>query len=151
MRPLARPITLCIAALSVLLAACGGTAAVDIADPPELPVAPAALTPDPRSAPSEPVAPRPIPDREATPATVPLAAAPLSGEDEQLVALEARWLCDVQRRAFSELSDLDIARASLLSNSGVEADAYQAFQARLESDTTLRLAVLAAFQSACQT
>ena len=151
MRALARPLALCVAVLSVLIAACGGTAAVDIANPPDRVAAPAAAAPDTGSTPSEPVAPPPIPDSEATRATIAAAAPPLTEEEQELVALEALWLCDVQRRAFAELSDLDIARASLLANSGVEAEEYQAFQDRLDSDTTLRLAVLAAFQSDCRT
>ena len=70
-------------------------------------------------------------------------------EDALLVALEARWLCDVQRRAFADLSDLDDARRALLANSDVEPADYEAFQVRLESETDLRMAVLTAFQLDC--
>jgi hypothetical protein len=66
-----------------------------------------------------------------------------------LVALEAQWLCDVQRRSFTELADLEVARSSLLANSGVSVDDYEAFHDRLAANTDLRLAVLQTFQSNC--
>lgn len=130
-------------AIALLAGACAG----DPGTAPDPTAAPAAISTDTTG-----VAP-PVDDGGDDPSNIDalpaLPAVALDAEDAELVAVEAQWLCDIQRRSFTDLADLEVARASLLANSGVSDDRYEAFQARLETSTDLRLAVLAAFQGTC--
>lgn len=142
MRPI-RPRTLAIAiALLLVLGACSdgapaGQAPVGAGDSETTTTAPAEVDDPSDDAPSEIIA-APATDLPA-----------LDPADEALVALEAQWLCDLQRRSFTELADLETARSRLLSNSGVTRQEYSAFQDQLAADTNLRLAVLHTFQTNC--
>ena len=73
----------------------------------------------------------------------------VAGSDQALVTFEAQWLCDVQRHSYTDLSDMDAARAELMTAYGVAATGYDEFKARLEADPTLRSHVSAAYESTC--
>ncbi len=145
MRSRSRLIATLLAVLSVVAGACATAGSVEASGEAAPPVVEAPGQP----APSVPTTVGALPTIEGTPVTLATVRVEPAPEDEMLVALEARWLCDVQRRAFSDLSDLDDARSALLANSDVDAADYEAFQVRLESEMELRMAVLTTFQADC--
>lgn len=69
--------------------------------------------------------------------------------DDLLVAIEARWMCDVQRYAFSDLEAMNQALDERLSPHGLSRGDYDAFKAQLESQIELREKVLAEYDSYC--
>jgi ABC-type transport system substrate-binding protein len=89
------------------------------------------------------------------PATTSGDAAPAriaSGEaitDDALVLFEGRWLCEVQRRSFADLSDMETLRTELLASAGLDRSAYDSFQADLAEDQDRRRLVLAVFETVC--
>ena len=68
---------------------------------------------------------------------------------DEVVAVEAAWLCDVPRFAYDEAVDIDAELASLLAESGVERSIYEDFKATLDEDAELRQRVGAAFDAVC--
>lgn len=145
MRSRSRLIAIFLAVLSMLAGACASSGSVEASGDAAPPVV------DARDQPvqSAPTTATSVPAIEGTPVTLATVRVEPAPEDEMLVALEARWLCDVQRRAFTDLSDLDDARSALLANSDVDVADYEAFQVRLESEMELRMAVLTTFQADC--
>jgi len=73
----------------------------------------------------------------------------LSSTDQALVRFEAQWLCDVQRHAYSDLSDMDAARSQLMNGFGVAPATYDDFKLQLESDGELRGHVSDAYMFNC--
>jgi len=69
--------------------------------------------------------------------------------DDLLVAIEARWMCDVQRFAFSDLSAMNEALNDRLKPHGLTRPDYDAFKANLEDRIDLREQVLAEYDSYC--
>ena len=61
----------------------------------------------------------------------------LTGQ-ELLVAIEARWMCDVQRFAFSDLDSMNEALTQRLAPHGVSRPDYNAFKVDLEDRIDLR-------------
>ena len=72
----------------------------------------------------------------------------LTGED-LLVAIEARWMCDVQRFAFSDLSAMNEALNDRLEPHGLTRSDYDTFKADLEGRIDLREQVLAEYEGYC--
>jgi hypothetical protein len=72
----------------------------------------------------------------------------LSGE-ELLVALEARWMCDVQRFAFPDLTAMNDALDEHLTTYGVERASYDQFKSEMEDRIELRQLVLDAYDEYC--
>jgi hypothetical protein len=72
----------------------------------------------------------------------------LSGDD-LLVAVEARWMCDVQRYAFSDLSALNQALEDRLTHYGLSRADYDAFKAELDNQIDLRDQVLTEYDTYC--
>ncbi len=68
---------------------------------------------------------------------------------DPMVQVAAEIQCDRQRHAFPTLADLDAFTATALVDAGVSAEAYAAFEARLQDDETLRAAVLDAYLAVC--
>jgi hypothetical protein len=68
---------------------------------------------------------------------------------DELVAIAARWQCDRQRFAFDSLEEVDALLADSLAAAGVTADDYAVFEASLEEDDDLRLAVREEFLALC--
>lgn len=69
--------------------------------------------------------------------------------DDLLVAVEARWMCDVQRYAFSDLGALNQALDERLAHYQLSRTAYDAFKAELETRIDLRERVLADYETYC--
>ncbi len=69
--------------------------------------------------------------------------------DDLLVAIEARWMCDVQRFAFSDLGVLNQALDDRLTASGLSRAEYEAFKAQLETKIDLREQVLTEYDTYC--
>lgn len=69
--------------------------------------------------------------------------------DDLLVAIEARWMCDVQRFAFSDLSAMNEALNDRLKPHGLTRSDYDTFKADLEGRIDLREQVLAEYDRYC--
>lgn len=72
----------------------------------------------------------------------------LSGDD-LLVAIEARWMCDVQRFAFSDLPAMNDALDERLAFSHQTRTDYDAFKVEMEDRIDLRERVLAEYDAYC--
>ena len=111
----------------------------------------------------QPAGPAPTADQAPTPTTsstvpgllldVEPIAAPeldpdLTGED-LLVAIEARWMCDVQRFAFSDLEAMSQALSERLTPHGLSREDYDSFKTDLEDRIDLRERVLAEYDVYC--
>lgn len=66
-----------------------------------------------------------------------------------MVSLEARWLCDVQRSVYDEVTDIDAALNDRLVGNGVSAETYSDFKSALIDDLALRERVLAEYTVYC--
>ena len=84
----------------------------------------------------------------AEPLPPPELDAGLTGDD-LLVALEARWMCDVQRFAFSDLGAMNEALDQRLSPHGLSRADYDVFKAQLETQIELREQVLTGYEAYC--
>lgn len=69
--------------------------------------------------------------------------------DDLWVAIEGRWMCDVQRYAFSDLAVLNQALDDRLGDHGLSRAEYEAFKARLETQIELREQVLTEYDAYC--
>ena len=69
--------------------------------------------------------------------------------DDLWVAIEGRWMCDVQRYAFSDLGVLNQALDDRLAAHGLSRTEYEAFKAQLETQIELREQVLAEYDAYC--
>jgi hypothetical protein len=69
--------------------------------------------------------------------------------DDLLVAIEARWMCDVQRFAFSDLGAMSEALEERLASHGLKRTDYDAFKVDMEGRIDLREQVLAEYESYC--
>ncbi len=114
----------------LLLSACG-----DPAPPPELPFADSPTT----TATTEAVAETTEPPSD-----------PIVAENGDLVAFQARWVCELQRRTFSDLSDLDIALDEALTETGLSRPAYDEFTATMADSQALRDEVLKLYGERCR-
>ncbi len=74
--------------------------------------------------------------------------ADLTGDD-LFVAIEARWMCDVQRFAFSDLGVMNQALEERLAPHGLSRSEYDTFKAQLETRIDLREQVLAEYDAYC--
>ncbi len=68
---------------------------------------------------------------------------------EPLVEFEASWLCQVQRFAFSDLSEIETQKRRALEGAGFTSADYADFQVRLEDDGDLRSEVKDRFIDGC--
>lgn len=68
---------------------------------------------------------------------------------DEVVAVEAAWLCDVPRFAFDEELDIDSELDAQLAKAGVERAVYDEFKASLDRDADLRQRVAVAFDDVC--
>jgi len=82
------------------------------------------------------------------PQTPPALPSDLSGE-ELLVALEARWMCDVQRFAFPDLNAMNEALDGRLASHGLQRTDYDEFKAEMENRIDLREQVLVGYDEYC--
>lgn len=69
--------------------------------------------------------------------------------DDLLVAIEARWICDVQRFAYSDLDAMNDALTERLSTYGLSQTDYDTFKAELEDRVDLREQVLVDYDAYC--
>lgn len=67
----------------------------------------------------------------------------------ELVTVAAQLQCDRQRFTFDSLDQLDALVDSTLESLGVTPSEFAEFEAELEDDADLRLAVLAQFEVVC--
>ena len=85
-------------------------------------------------------------------AAEPVSPAELDGNltgDDLLVAIEARWMCDVQRFAYSDLNAMNDALNERLSTYGLSQTDYDTFKAELEDRVDLREQVLVDYDAYC--
>ena len=72
-----------------------------------------------------------------------------SFDADLMVSLEARWMCDVQRSTYAELSDITGAFDERLAGNGLTTEIYHDFKDALIDDIELRNRVLAEYQAYC--
>lgn len=129
-------------ALALLTGACADTAD-DAASPDATAVASpttdAATTPPGADATSEPT---------ATSSVAP-SVTPSAPPADSLLALEAYWMCDIQRFTFDELDAVTAELDTRLSSAGFTPDEYDEFQTRLATQPALREGVLAVYRDYC--
>ncbi len=66
-----------------------------------------------------------------------------------LVAFHARWVCELQRRTFPELSGVDDALNETLVGAGLDRETYDEFLIDLSESQDLRDAVLERYTESC--
>lgn len=71
-------------------------------------------------------------------------------DPDLMVSLEARWMCDVQRSTYDELSDINDTFDERLAGNGLTADTYRNFKDALADDIELRNRVLAEYRTYCE-
>ena len=111
----------------------------------------AAETAEPTTTTNQAVATTPAPagsQISIEPLTPPELDPNLAGDD-LLVAVEARWMCDVQRYAFSDLGALNQALDDRLAHYQLSRTVYDAFKSELESRIDLRERVLTEYETYC--
>jgi hypothetical protein len=79
----------------------------------------------------------------------PRPATPIADEYVDLVALEAKWKCDVERYAFEDLGSLTAELDERLVGAGISTEEYQAFVLLLDEEDELRLHVRWAYEDLC--
>ena len=84
----------------------------------------------------------------AEPIPPPVLDPDLEGE-ALLVAIEARWMCDIQRFAFPDLAAMNEALEERLSPHGLGRAEYDSFKMEIEDRIELRELVLAEYESYC--
>lgn len=67
-----------------------------------------------------------------------------------LMAFQATWLCEVQRRTFPNLDDIDIALEDALVANGLDRAGYDNFLAELDGSQELRDELLRTFGQRCR-
>lgn len=72
-----------------------------------------------------------------------------AGDGDARVQFEAQWQCDVQRRTFDDIADVEVARSDALASWGLSEQEYTAFRAELDQSPELRSAVKTAFDGHC--
>lgn len=140
-----RPDLLTALALVAVLAACGDVAdQTSETDATTTTSASASASPQVESASPRPISP---PDAaSASPGGESTVAAPPA---DDLVVLEAYWMCDVQRFGFADLDEMQAELDARLESASFTADAYAEFGAQLESEPVLREQVLSVYRTYC--
>jgi len=118
---------------AVLLSACGGES-----PPRELPFA------DPDRTPAATTETVPV---ETVPEDV---VDPIVTENEDLIAFQARWVCELQRRTFPDLTDMDSALDEALAETDLSRAAYDEFVEKMSQSQPLRDAVLKLYGERCR-
>lgn len=85
-------------------------------------------------------------DAEALPADT---AALFDDGELDLVAFHARWVCELQRRTFPELSGVEEALTETLAGAGLDQKTYDQFLVDLSESQDLRDAVLTRYTESC--
>lgn len=75
----------------------------------------------------------------------------LGEEDSVLVSFEAAWVCELQRRTFTDPGAIDAALDDKLIDSGIAPDSYAEFRQRVNERLDLREAILYRYQETCRT
>lgn len=78
-----------------------------------------------------------------------VAACGTSFDADLMVAIESRWMCDVQRSSYDDLADVDGELERRLAGNGVSMETYSAFKDALMDDIELRTQVLEAYEAYC--
>lgn len=78
------------------------------------------------------------------------AGEPIVTENEDLIAFQARWVCELQRRTFSDLSGMDSALDDALADTGLSRPAYDEFTATMADSQALRDEVLRLYSERCR-
>jgi hypothetical protein len=72
-----------------------------------------------------------------------------SFDADLMVPFEARWMCDVQRSTYAELTDITRVFDDRLAGNGLTTEIYHDFKDALIDDIELRNLVLAEYQAYC--
>ena len=75
----------------------------------------------------------------------------LSAADTALVRFEAAWVCELQRRTFTDSSAIEDALEQKLVETGLTAGAYADFRIKVSDDRDLRRSILFEYQETCRT
>lgn len=74
----------------------------------------------------------------------------LTDSEADLVAFEANWVCELQRRTFPSPEAIDDALNDKLNGLGVERAEYDTFRAEVNNSQDLRDSILYAYQENCR-
>ena len=74
----------------------------------------------------------------------------LTDSEADLVAFEANWVCELQRRTFPSPEAIDDALNEKLAGLGVERAEYDTFRAEVNNSQDLRDSILYAYQENCR-
>lgn len=94
-------------------------------------------------------------DATSTPSapTTLIASAPtmsFSASDRDLIGFQSAWVCEFQRRTFTDPSDAAAALTASLAEAEISRTAYDEFLERLDESQDLRSAVLFDYQESCK-
>lgn len=78
-----------------------------------------------------------------------ISACGTSFDADLMVAIESRWMCDVQRSSYEDLADVEGELEQRLTGNGVTMETYSAFKDALVDDLELRTQVLEAYEAYC--
>lgn len=73
-----------------------------------------------------------------------------SGTDVDLIIFQSAWVCEFQRRTFSDQDAGDAALAEALEGAEITLESYEDFLLRMSEDQALRDAVLYRYQESCR-
>lgn len=68
---------------------------------------------------------------------------------DSVVQVQAQWLCDVTRYAYTDATGMTQRLEELLAEAGVSADAYAEFAMRVDGDAAVRAQISAAYDARC--
>jgi len=75
---------------------------------------------------------------------------PIVIENEDLISFQARWVCELQRRTFPDLSDMDVALDEALTETGLVRAAYDEFVIEMSESQAIRDEVLKVYGERCR-
>lgn len=68
---------------------------------------------------------------------------------DEVIGVEAAWLCDLARFVYDDAVDIDAGLYELLDSAGVARTTYDTFKAHIDDDARLRERVAESFDATC--
>lgn len=75
---------------------------------------------------------------------------PIVIDNDRMISFQAGWVCELQRRTFVDLSDMDAAFADALAEAELGQPAYNEFLKEMANSQAIRDEVLSVFGERCQ-
>jgi len=75
---------------------------------------------------------------------------PIVIENDEMISFQARWVCELQRRTFPDLSDMDTALDDALAETGLVRAAYDEFVLDMAESQAIRDEVLSVYGERCR-